>query len=86
MVSFKNIDICLIFGPKSIIFVSHFDKTYIVIHLFRRLIATSRAPNAWFWACSSDLAKLGQKFTKYGRGCPVGTRSPEPPQKFGHGP
>ena len=38
---------------------------------------------------TGDLAQLDQKLTKYGRGCPAGTggtRSPEPPQKFGHGP
>ena len=27
----------------------------------------------WFWVCSGDLAYLGHKWTKYGRGCTTGT-------------
>ena len=59
-----------IYGPKSVIFgayaqtwaqnLSNFDKNF--INVFRRLAATSIAPEAWFLAC--DLAKLSQKFTK----------------------
>ena len=41
--------------------------------MFRKLVATSKAPRAWFWACWGDLANLGQTLTKYGRGCPTGT-------------
>ena len=41
---------------------------------FRSLVAKSRAPQnmvlIMFWG---DLAKLGKKLTKYGRGCPAGT-------------
>ena len=66
LVSFKNIDICIINGPKSIIFgayvqiwaysillitqpfLSNFDKPY--IHVFRRLIATSRAPQSMIFS------------------------------------
>ena len=65
------------------------------IHVFRRLVATSRAPQSMILSMLiGDLVKLGHQLTKYGRGCPgvavlrapVGTRSPEPPQKFGHRP
>ena len=63
LVLFKNIDMCPIYGPKSIIFgvyaqiwansvllitqqiLSNFDKT-LFVYVFRRLIATSRAPQS----------------------------------------
>ena len=35
------------------------------------------------------FGKMGQNWTKYGRGCPASTgspRSPRPPQKFGYRP
>ena len=41
--------------------------------MFRRLIATSRAPQIMVLSMLSHLAKLGHKLTKYGRGCPAGT-------------
>ena len=68
---------------------ANFDEIY--IHVFRVLVATSRAPQIMVLSMlrSGHLAKLGHKFTKYGRGCPAGTGGhpeSETPQKFGHRP
>ena len=67
--------------------LSNYDNTY--IHVFRRLVATSKAPQSMVLSMLRLFAKLGQKLTTYGRGCPTGTGGyPESgtPQKFGHGP
>ena len=65
-------------------------KLYIYMRVFRKLAATSKAPQRIVLVLVKViLQKLGQKLTKYGRGCPrapVDTRSPEPPQEFGRGP
>ena len=46
-------------------------RTLTYIHVFRRLVDTSRAPQSA--ACLGDMAKLGYILTKHGCGCPAGT-------------
>ena len=56
------------------------------MHVFRRLVATSRAPQSMV---VSMLRRFGKNLPNMGVAvprAPVGIRSPEPPQKFGHGP
>ena len=73
MVSLKNIDICPIYGPKSIIFgayaqiwaysillitfLSNFDEIY--IQVFKRLAATSRAPQIMVLSMLRSFGKIG---------------------------
>ena len=67
----KNIDIYPIYGPKSIIFgayaqiwayiqfLSNFDKIY--IQVFKRLVATSRAPQIMVLSMLRSFGKIGSQ-------------------------
>ena len=66
LVSLKNIDICLIYGPKSIIFGAYAQiwAYSIYIQVFKRLVATSRAPQIMVLSMLSSFGKIGPQIDR----------------------